>query len=239
MYGTPATFVTDSDDPDHPLDAVIASYFDNPTDELTRYFLSCRNDWFRVQRFAEFCRTNGLVLRTALFPSKETDLKCFKKHWDRLRSAFFRKHGAVMAFAMIEREIKGENVGRLHAHAILAFPAWIDTADIGGGVCGELHRSWTTILRRHGGCPKRCPTTLIEPFDGSGDAFRRYMCKVFNRGPFPARSGREKNQTYHLTANLPTLWRSDELPRRCKAPNTVIAELRKEFGKNYGGKIAA
>ncbi len=161
--------------------------------------------------------------------------------WTRLRTGLHRKYGWPV-FGIIDRYLseEGKMAGQLHAHLWVVIPAGLSPDDILGRFGDDLRKRWSAIHQRATGVGlKGAPMALTPPKGGNPRTFSRYIAKSFNRGPNQARWGREKNETYHLMANVPTLWHRNDLPSRRKSADNVIRDLKAKYGRMIVSPLAA
>jgi len=247
MISPIATALDETDRPPHPFDATIAAYFDTDDPEMKRYLVNCADNDFRMQRFVAHYTASGGVCVTALLPSKEKNLTAFKAMFTSLRQGLFRKYEWPV-FGMIDRYLPevdrfphddGRKAAQLHAHLWIVIPEWVSLDDVFGPFSADLRKRWEAIhLRKTGKDLKNMGMEVLPPERGTRP-FSDYTVKVFNRGPNPARWGRERNETYHLMANTPTLWQRDDIPSRRMTEENVIRRLKEKFGRVIGPSLAA
>jgi hypothetical protein len=199
----------------------------------TAYLLNCANNYFRAGRFVDWANTENRELVTALLDSHTLDVTSFKALWKEFQRAFLKRHD-LPTFGIIERHLSsGRRMGQLHAHLVLAFPAGSYTAAAREMLGAELRRCWLEIHQRFLGSAPTGKMNLVA----AGPNFLRYMLKPFNRGPAPAKFGRGRNETYHMTANLPPgLWQTNQLPSRTMSPKKAIEWLAAVFAEDFTAK---
>jgi len=187
------------------------------------YILQCADALFKTYRLLARIQGLEVMVLTALLPSNEQDLGKYKDVWKRMQETFFRRN-RIYAVGMIERDNEGEHAGAIHAHVLLFVAP--EARNITRLVYEEeFRRCWENA---HGSFVKKAlkgnRMPWIKPYDTTGENYARYFCKILNRGVAPARWGKDKGQSYFLTALVPEgLWTRDELPSRWRKSKDPIA----------------
>lgn len=187
------------------------------------YLTSAADTLWKIKGFVEYGIKVGGQPLTAILESKETDLRRFKQMWKQFQEQFCRRH-RVLGIGAVERGCEGESVGMCHAHLLVMFPASYGEKKVFGEVNDDWRRNWARLhLRATGTTISDKRMAFQKPQDGVGWYYGRYAGKAFNRGPMPAKWGREGNQSYLLTVGTRGLglWDRDELPSRTMSTATA------------------
>lgn len=191
------------------------------TRENYEYVCARLDDLSKVNSFKDYCNRSGYKLKTEGLESTIYELTLFKRLWKRFQDRFiFKKYNEIRIIGMIERGIKGESRGMLHAHLFVAIPLGVLDAAAIGQISADLRRIWSEVHKEATGRAVGGNRMALEdPNDKGGEAWARYICKAFNRGKTPAKWGSNRNQSFLLTARVRELklWRRNGLPSRNKA----------------------